>query len=140
MKHAKQQRRREVINTTKEIINLFDALDQNYVSIRSAAKLTGIGLSTLYKLYRESKIDGATLYNNIIYIPRKWIKENSVPPGYVSISEAAALAHVAVNTIVNHAKAGMLSQIKTTVPIRWSTKFVSITDKKWHTFLEKEKK
>ena len=121
-------------------MNLFDALDQNYVSIRAAAKLTGIGLSTLYKLYRESKIDGATLYNNIIYIPRKWIKENSVPPGYVSISEAAALAHVAVNTIVNHVKAGKLNQIETTVPIHWSTKFVSITDKKWHTIMEKEKK
>lgn len=121
-------------------MNLFDALDQNYVSIRAAAKLTSIGLSTLYKLYRESKIDGATLYNNTIYIPRKWVKENSVPPGYVSISEAAALAHVAVNTIVNHVKSGKLSQIETTVPIRWSTKFISITDKKWHTFVEKEKK
>ena len=44
------------------MINPLEALDQNYVSIRSAAKLTGIGLSTLYKLYRESKIDGATLY------------------------------------------------------------------------------
>lgn len=132
----KQPQRREVINTT----NLFDVLDQNYVSIRSAAKLTGIGLSTLYKLYRESKIDGATLYNNVIYIPRKWIKENSVPPGYVSISAAAALAHVAVNTIVNHVKAGKLSQIETTVPIRWATKFISITDKKWHTFMKKEKK
>ena len=120
------------------MINPLEALDQNYVSIRSAAKLTGIGLSTLYKLYRESKIDGATLYNNIIYIPRKWIKENSVPPGYVSISEAAALAHVAVNTIVNHVKAGKLSQIKTTVPIRRATKFVSITDKKWNTFKEEK--
>ena len=122
------------------MINPLEALDQNYVSIRVAAKLTGIGLSTLYKLYRESKIDGATLYNNIIYIPRKWVKENSVTPGYVSISEAAALARVTVNTIVNHIKAGKLSQIKTTVPIHWATKFISITDKKWHTFLEKEKK
>lgn len=121
-------------------MNLFDALDQNYVSIRAAAKLTGIGLSTLYKLYRESKIDGATLYNNVIYIPRKWIKENSVPPGYVSISAAAALTHVAVNTIVNRVKAGQLSQIETTVPIHWSTKFISTTDKKWHTFIKKEKK
>lgn len=120
-------------------MNLFDALNQNYVSIRVAAKLTGIGLSTLYKLYRESKINGATLYNNIIYIPRKWIKENSAPPGYVSISAAAALAHVAVNTIVNHVKAGKLSQIKKTVPIRWATKFISITDKKWHTFLREKK-
>ena len=121
------------------MINPLEALDQNYVSIRSAAKLTGIGLSTLYKLYRESKINGATLYNNVIYIPRKWIKENSVPPGYVSISEAAALAHVTVNTIVNHVKAGKLSQIKTTVPIRWSTKFISIADKKWNTFIKEEK-
>lgn len=120
-------------------MNLFDALDQNYVSIRAAAKLTGIGLSTLYKLYRESKIDGATLYNNIIYIPRKWVKENSVPAGYVSISEAAALAHVTVNTIVNHVKSGRLNQIETTVPIRWSTKFICTKDKKWHTF-QKEKK
>lgn len=118
------------------MINLFDALNQNYVSIRAAAKLTGIGLSTLYKLYRESKIDGATLYNNIIYIPRKWVKENSVPPGYVSISEAAALAHVTVNTIVNRVKAGKLSQIKTTVPIRWATKFICTKDKKWNTFKE----
>ena len=122
------------------MINPLEALDQNYVSIRVAAKLTGIGLSTLYKLYRKSKIDGATLYNNVIYIPRKWIKENSVPPGYVSISAAAALAHVAVNTIVNHVKAGKLNQIETTVPIHWSTKFVSITDKKWNTFTKKEKK
>ena len=121
-------------------MNLFEALDQNYVSIRSAAKLTGIGLSTLYKLYRESKIDGATLYNNVIYIPRKWIKENSVPPGYVSISEAAALAHVTVNTIVNHVKAGKLSQIKTKVPIRWATKFICTKDKKWDTYIQKEKK
>lgn len=120
------------------MINPLEALDQNYVSIRAAAKLTGIGLSTLYKLYRESKIDGATLYNNVIYIPRKWIKENSVPPGYVSISEAAALAHVAVNTIVNHVKSGKLSQIETTVPIRWSTKFISIADKKWNTFKEEK--
>lgn len=120
-------------------MNLFAALDQNYVSIRSAAKLTGIGLSTLYKLYREFKIDGATLYNNVIYIPRKWIKENSVPPGYVSISEAAALAHVTVNTIVNHVKSGRLNQIETTVPIRWSTKFISITDKKWNTFIKEKK-
>ena len=97
-------------------------------------------MSTLYKLYRESKIDGATLYNNVIYIPRKWIKENSVPPGYVSISEAAALAHVTVNTIVNHVKAGRLNQIETTVPIHWSTKFISITDKKWSTFIEKKEK
>ena len=118
------------------MINPLEALDQNYVSIRSAAKLTGIGLSTLYKLYRESKINGATLYNNIIYIPRKWIKENSVPPGYVSISEAAALAHVAVNTIVNRVKTGKLSQIETTVPIRWSTKFICTKDKKWNTFKE----
>ena len=122
------------------MINPLEALDQNYVSIRSAAKLTGIGLSTLYKLYRESKINGATLYNNVIYIPRKWAKENSVPPGYVSISEAAALAHVAVNTIVNHVKSGRLNQIETTVPIRWATKFISITDKKWNTFIKKEKK
>lgn len=119
-------------------MNLFNALAQNYVSIRAAAKLTGIGLSTLYKLYRESKIDGATLYNNVIYIPRKWIKENSVPPGYVSISAAAALAHVTVNTIVNRVKAGKLSQIKTKVPIRWSTKFICTKDKKWNTFKEEK--
>lgn len=122
------------------MINPLEALDQNYVSIRVAAKLTGIGLSTLYKLYRKSKIDGATLYNNVIYIPRKWIKENSVPPGYVSISEAAALAHVTVNTIVNRVKAGKLSQIKTKVPIRWSTKFICTKDKKWDTYIQKEKK
>ena len=122
------------------MINPLAALDQNYVSIRSAAKLTGIGLSTLYKLYRESKIDGATLYNNVIYIPRKWIKENSVPPGYVSISAAAALARVTVNTIVNHVKAGKLSQIETTVPIRWATKFICTKDKKWDTYIQKEKK
>ena len=122
------------------MINPLEALDQNYVSIRVAAKLTGIGLSTLYKLYRESKINGATLYNNIIYIPRKWIKENSVPPGYVSISAAAALAHVTVNTIVNHVKAGKLSQIYTKVPIRWSTKFICTKDKKWDTYIQKEEK
>ena len=122
------------------MINPLEALDQNYVSIRVAAKLTGIGLSTLYKLYRKSKIDGATLYNNVIYIPRKWIKENSVPPGYVSISEAAALAHVTVNTIVNHVKAGKLSQIETAVPIHWATKLISTKHKKWDTYIQKEKK
>lgn len=115
------------------------ALDQEYVSIRAAAKLTSIGLSTLYKLCRTGKIEESMLYNNVIYIPRAWIKQNSVPSGYVPISKAAALAHVAVNTIINRVKTGELTQIETSVPIHWSTKFICTTDKKWKKFIQKGK-